>query len=321
MKLETLALLVYIERLGTVSEAAKIVHLSQPAATSQIKQLEEELGTLIFCRKCRKNRLKFTPQGELVLGYAKQFRALEKKLRIDLSGEATVPRSITVGTGLTMGAYIVPYLVEGFKKKYPNIEITVKMMPGKDLVEHLDKADFQIAVSSINPSGHRLSATRFYDDEFCLVAPSEFEIPASITAQELQKYPLILREKNSVSRAILEKKLKKAGLTINNMNVVTEVFGNEAVKYAIETGNGVGFIPYSALGDFKKNKRYKIVKIADLTFSRPLYILCREETLKEPCIGDFIDFAVCGDWSLDLPSFRFPACREEADGGLISPAI
>lgn len=301
LKLETLALLVYVDQCGTICGAAKMAHLSQPTASLQIRRLEEDLGVTIFHRNCSKNRLSFTDQGKLVLSYAKQFVNMESEMYASIATVTPGGHSIVVGTGLTVGTYIVPYLVENFRRKFPRIECMVKMAPGRDLLSFLDQKQYQVVISSVCPGGSKFDVTPFYQDEMLLMASTLFDIPNLITVQDLRQYPLILREATSVSRAIIEKSLKKAGVSIHDLRVEMELFSNEAVRRAIGTGNGIGFLPSSAIGDAEGKRQYKIVNIAKVKISRPLNIIQRKKETMRPAIDRFIDFSINGDWKTSIP--------------------
>jgi DNA-binding transcriptional LysR family regulator len=296
VRLESLILLLHIEQLGTISAASAMAHISQPTASSQIKKLEQELGVAIFHRNCPNNKLSFTSSGKLILSYAKRFTELEGEMRANLVSARPSTSPIIIATGLSVGTYIVPYIVKSFKRKFPAIRYVVKMSPGTELLDILEQKHCQIVLSTVNPKTNKFNVIPFFDDELFLASPVNMDIPDTIDVNDLKNYPVILREPSSISRSIIEKSLKKHGIFIRDLRVEAEFYSTEAIKRSIETGSGVGFLPHSAISNFSAESAYKIIDIRNISIRRTVNIIYRKKESLLPAIKYFIDFAVYGDW-------------------------
>lgn len=308
MRLETLALLVSIERYGTVSEAARAAHISQPAVSSQIKQLEAELGIDIFNRNCAKNLLSFTPEGNIALNYAKRLIGIENEMREHLSPAAPGSRILNIVTGPTAGTYIAMDLIERFKLEFPNVECIVKMgISGNGILEYLEQKQCQILITSVSPSGNKFAVIPLCEEDLLLVAPHRFDIPEAISAQDLKHYPLILREKSSATYSVIEKALKKNGVSLRDMRVKMELLSTEAIIRAVETGNGLGFLPSASIEKQGMKRPFKIVNLWDMKITRFINLILRKKETYAPLIRGFVDFATNGEWRRELTVLKEPS--------------
>ncbi len=295
MEYNTLLYLLLIEKYGSLLEASKHIHISQPALSARVKQLEADLNVSIFNRNCANNRLSFSSEGRIVLDYAKQFQDLEAAMRDHLQ-ETGKDDKLIIGVGRTVGTYITPYLLpdllERFNQDYPSVKCVIKMKPGIELLQQLEQKQIHIAFSIARPSNRRLfSLIPIYEDEMRLTALSSFEIPDTISPQELKSLPLILRESTSISSINLEKGLKKIGVSRDSLHLVSELFSNEAVKQAIRSGSGIGFLPTLSIYPHEQ-ALFKTVRIKNFKVKCPVCIIVRKNMIHDPLIRRFIDLAL-----------------------------
>ncbi|MFZ7103871.1 MAG: LysR substrate-binding domain-containing protein [Peptococcaceae bacterium] len=203
---------------------------------------------------------------------------------------------MSIGTGLTVGTYIAPFLVENFKRHYPYIPINLQMYQGKYLVEFMRNKKFNVMLSSIMSDSEDFESLPFYHDELVLISPNSCRINNTISLNKLRKCPLVIREAGSIARSLLEKNLRKHGIGMQQLTIVMELFSNEAIKNAVEAGVGMGFVARSSIMEFNlKNSVFNITKVKGLQIDRFIYLVKHQSTAS-PELDLFFRFADSDLW-------------------------
>lgn len=206
----------YAAKYGSVTRAAEVMNLSQPAVSQSIKQLENEIGLSLFYRESRGIRL--TVAGELLYEHVSQgYELIEKgltKLRrlknLEL-GEVRIGAS-----DMTLRYYLLPYL-ETFHERYPEIKVTVSNAPTPETLSMLDSGtiDFGV-VSSPFSTTDELWVKKVREIEDIFVAGRRFISHKNHTLdlQNLETLPLVLLEGNTSTRSYMDGFLRQNGVTI-----------------------------------------------------------------------------------------------------------
>src|SRR6266404_725975 len=228
-------------------QAAEALYLTQPAVTLQIKALEEELGVPLFDRT--ENRVALTEAGRILLTHAKKVEALTAVARQELArlvGEEE--GDLSAGASTTIAQYLLPKLIGEFQRSNPKIRLSLLSANTEKIV--VGVLDGTLAIGLIEgPSLHRdLGEESFVADEIVVVVPSKHEwVGHQVEVQQLCKAPLILREKGSGTRRVVEAALKAAGIQMKHTRIIMELDSTEAIKSAVEAGLGVGFVSRRAI--------------------------------------------------------------------------
>src|SRR5699024_6631081 len=144
MNIESLHMFCRVVEEGSISKAARMGYVSQPAVTRQIRQLENAYGTVLFHRD--EGKLKLTQAGEILYPYAKEILALNNssyKSVHEHLGE--IERTLHIGASLTIGEYLVPALIGRFKKKHPGIKFNLSIGNTPYMLEKLEGDEIDIA--------------------------------------------------------------------------------------------------------------------------------------------------------------------------------
>jgi DNA-binding transcriptional LysR family regulator len=227
---------------GNISRAANALHLSQPAVSGQLRQLQDEFGEPLYRREGR--GVKLTAAGEGLAVYADQMRetfaqahAFRNALRGLESG------TLRVGASTTPASYLLPYLIAGFHRRHP--DVTIQTIDGNtgEIVAGLRSLDIAMIEG---PEGLDLPAgtgvTPWLDDEIVVIVPRGHPLAVmegGATLDVLCAYPVVLREEGSGVRQLVERACVRAGV---EMRVALEIAGVEGVKEAVRAGMGIGFV-------------------------------------------------------------------------------
>jgi LysR family transcriptional regulator, low CO2-responsive transcriptional regulator len=239
LTLRQLEILDAVARNGNFSRAGVDLHLSQPAVSMQIKQLEAELGLPLFEHVGK--RIQLTEAGQEALRTA---HAIEREL-------ANLEQTLAYLQGLEGGTLTVSAastasvfsarLMALFRTLHPDVRVCLNVVNRESLLQQLTGNNIDLALMGQPPEGLGLVARHFMDNPLVVIAATShplaetYEIPLSRFLDE----PLVGREQGSGTRGALEKFLAEHGLSYS---AAMEMNKNEAIKQAVEAGLGLGVV-------------------------------------------------------------------------------
>ncbi|ANB72479.1 LysR family transcriptional regulator [Paraburkholderia phytofirmans OLGA172] len=237
-----------------ISRAAVALHLSQPAVSGQLRQLQDEFGEPLYLRDGRGVRL--TPAGEQLASYATRLRDTWRQAHAYRDALRGLEQgTLRIGASTTPASYLLPYLIADFHRRYP--EVTLHTADGNttEIVGALGSVDIAMIEGPVGadlPPDTAVHAWR--EDEIVAIMPRTHPLAQAVGAGrengqgingervELTAFgphPLVLREAGSGVRQIVERAFARAGVP---MRVALEIAGVEGVKEAVRAGMGIGFV-------------------------------------------------------------------------------
>lgn len=227
------------------ARAAEALHLTPPAVTMQIKELEDNVGLPLFERSGRKVSL--TTAGEYMLVYARKILATLK----DAQDAAARLKRVEVGQ-LTIGMvgtaqYFLPHLIGQFRLEHAGVETRLVLGNHDQLLRMLQGGEVDIAIMGQPPKELATRTEPFAANPLVFVASIDHPLLkiGHPTAQALEPYGFIVRERGSGTRAAMEKFLQSTRL---QPRVVMEMSSNEAIKQAVMAGMGLSFLSLHTIG-------------------------------------------------------------------------
>ncbi|MDR3762523.1 MAG: LysR family transcriptional regulator [Acidobacteriota bacterium] len=228
--------------------AAEELHLSQPAVTQQIKALEEELGTRLLDRTG--GRVVLTGAGRILRQRAEEIAELVERTRDELaslSGEHS--GTLSAGASTSIAQYVLPRMLGIFKAANPHVKLQIRSGNTEEVVEWL--VEGRIALGLIEGPALRkdVQVEPFMEDELVLLYPAQhaWARREELTVDDLRGAPFLLRERGSGTRRVLEAALEKAGLRMDELDIVMELDSSEAILGCVESGLGIGFVTRAAV--------------------------------------------------------------------------
>jgi LysR family transcriptional regulator, low CO2-responsive transcriptional regulator len=271
LNLHQLATFQIVAKHRSFVRAAEELHLSQPAISAHIRDLEKRLGVKLFYQIGRKTYL--THAGEAMHHYTQQILALmEDTLEAMAALRSPHQGSLNVGADTTVGTYIIPSLLGKFHQIYPEVEITLEVLNHAPLVDALTGKVVDIAVMSRVPSGVPVFSEPFAKNELVLVAAPSHRL-ASITRvpfAKLAQEHFLLREPGSGTRAALEATFEEAGYPLH---VSMQVGNNSAIKRGAAAGLGIALLSRVALDMELKTNRLVILDVEGFPLVRQWHLV------------------------------------------------
>ncbi len=251
-------------------KAAEELYLTQPAVSMQIKALEEELGVVLFDRSGSHVRL--TPAGATLFKYARESGDLMREARQALANfGGTESGALTLGASTTIAQYVLPRLLSEFCATHPRVHPTLVSGNTEQIVKAIEEEKIALGFIEGPPRSRNLALMTFLEDELVLLAPAahEWTEQVEIGPEDLARAPLLMRERGSGTRHIIELALERHHIRRAALNVVMELDSTEAIKSAVEAGLGVGFVSRWAIAkDARLGPAFRIVEIKGLRFTR-----------------------------------------------------
>jgi DNA-binding transcriptional LysR family regulator len=273
LTLRQLEILDAVARCGSFSAASADLHLSQPAVSMQIKQLEETLGLPLFEHIGRKIHLTEAGQDTLRTGrvIAHELDNLEQMLadRRGLKGGA-----LTVSAASTASVFAARMMAL-FRDLHPDVRISLNVVNREILLQHLTENSIDLALMGQPPEGYHLTAQPFLENPLVVIAASNHPLAnvSNIPLAQLVDLPLIGREPGSGTRNALEKFLTEHGYVYK---AAMEMNKNEAIKQAVEAGLGLGVVSLHTVEAELDSGQLCLLDVAGFPLKRQWYLVQRE---------------------------------------------
>lgn len=225
----------------SVTRAAEALHMTQPAVTRALQELEKYYGLRLFERLNR--RLTVTEAGRRMYDYAlhltETFDTMEKSLR-DWERQGV----LRVGASVSLGCSLLPQLARTFQEEHPGVEMRVRIANGELLRRDLLENRLDLALLEGEENGADLMLTPFAAGEMALIVPPGHPLARAggATLAQAAAYPLLLRETGSATRRFLDQLLMSRGLAVQP---VWESASTQALLSAVREGLGITLVPWA----------------------------------------------------------------------------
>ncbi|GGG30341.1 LysR substrate-binding domain-containing protein [Hymenobacter glacieicola] len=231
------------------TKAAQELYISQPAITKHIRELEHSYGQRLFER--RGNRVSLTPAGTLLLTHADAVAQLHQELTEqlhNLHGEAA--GRLRLGASTTLTQYVLPGILPGFQKRYPQVELTLLNGNSEQIAEAILSGQLDLGFVEGRAKNRDLHYEPLLADELVAVrrATSAGPPPEPMLLTEALTHPLVLRERGSGTLEVLEFALREQKVKLTDLQVAFYFDNTEAIKSYLEAApEALGFVSRRAL--------------------------------------------------------------------------
>ena len=278
-----------VAKLSSFSRAAERRFRTQPAISSQIRSLEEEVGARLLDRSG--GRVALTAAGKVFQKYAEETIEQRRVMMVALAEMHRVPRGeIVVAANEGTCLHILPEVFAEFKRQYPNVAVSVKRLEHQKILESLIENSSDFGVVSMPIKDKRYTVVPIHRDELVVITPVNHPLTACPEAAlaDVAKYPLLLpklgRTRDALEALFHEHRLKPI--------VSMELDSSELTKRFVAANVGIGFIPKSNVAEDVKAKVLAALKVAEVVLQRDLALVFRTDKALSRAALAFIDIAV-----------------------------
>ncbi len=263
-----LSVFISVARNLNFTRAANELHVSQPAISRHIQELETAYQTQLFERSGGKIRL--TPSGEVFLKHAEvimeNYKAL--KLEMNLLNE-NFAGELRVGASTTIAQYVLPPAIARFIAMYPDIRLSVITGNTEQIEQALTEHKIDVGLIEGKHRRHDLRYTHFKKDELVLVTNIRNKTADEVTVEDLSYLPLVLRETGSGTLEVLEEALAVHGKKLTQMNILLQLGSTESIKLFLENSASVfAIVSIAAVSRELMNNKMKVVEVTGLELER-----------------------------------------------------
>ena len=278
-------------RLGSFSEVAKRLSISQPAVSFQIQALERDLGIRLIDR--RQKSITMTQAGKRLLHFAELVEKERDRLVYDLSQlRDEVTGDLAISASTIPGEFLLLPTLAEFKRLHPAITTRMMISDSLAVISRIQNNEYEIGFCGALPEGTDLTAFKIAEDEIVLIVFPEhpFAEREKVSFGELEKESLILREETSGTQRSLESLLLKAGFDLGRCTPSLVLGSTQAVISAVEAGIGIAFVSNLAINKSLTLRLVKVVGIEGLRLRRNFYCIYRKERIVSRLLKEFIAF-------------------------------
>jgi DNA-binding transcriptional LysR family regulator len=228
------------------TRAAEVLNYAQSSVTAQIQSLEAELGVPLFERLGK--RISLTTAGEQLLPYAGRIRDLVDEARASVRLDAVPGGTLVIGSAETLCTYRLPAILRAFRKRYPDVQLTIHAGEPEDARRDLASGQIDVAIQfgDDDDDDSGLHAIDLVAEPLSVVAAPDHPLAgkARVSARELARWTAILTENQCGYRRLYEAHLRRSGF---DPPATLEFNSVEAIKQCVMAGLGVSILPTIAV--------------------------------------------------------------------------
>jgi len=279
-----------VARLLSFTRAAEVLHMTQPAVTFQIRQLEEYFNTRLFDRT--HNRISLTEVGEKVFSYSSRIIGLYTEMDNEvrkLTNEVVGP--LIIGASTTIAEYVIPNLLGEFQSRFDTITLRLFVSNSLGIIHMVENNEVDVGIVESPVENKNLVTKVCRQDQLVLICSPKHPLASreTITAHDLVEYPFIGREEGSGTRDVFLQYLQDYDMDYSNLNMTMEFGSPESIKSAVAAGLGISVISIATL-----DKELQMDTLAQISLAppitRPFSIIYQRQKFRIRVIEEFLQF-------------------------------
>jgi DNA-binding transcriptional LysR family regulator len=277
-----------VARHGSFTRAARELMVSQSALSVQIRALETALGGVLFDR--RRNGVALTDQGQRAFEVAERvFTEVDGLVADFQKTDRLVSASVTVGTVNSIGIYVLPEILAGFREKSPEVRIRLDFREADSVVDHLTRGKTDIAIVPWERTYPDLTAIPLTRNKMFLVAPPDHPLAQAerVQPRDLEAHPFVGFQEGMHIRSMIDALFRRMSLKIEYS---VESSNAATIKQMVIAGMGLAFLPETVVAaDIRRGGLARLdVPLLVMSQDVTLY-LRRNRTLPQAAAG-FVEF-------------------------------
>ncbi|HKW77198.1 MAG TPA: LysR family transcriptional regulator [Terriglobales bacterium] len=289
MDFDQLETFLAVARYSSFSRAAERRFRTQPAISSQIRALEEEVGAKLFDRSG--GRVALTGAGKVFQEYAEQTLDSRRSMLTAVAEMERVPRGeIVVGANEGTCLHILPEVFAEFRKLYPEVGVQISRLERAKIMDSISDNSVDFGVVSSPVDDKRLTTVNIHQDELVIIASPQHSLSRmkQSTVADVAQFPLLLpragRTRDALDHLFEARRLKP--------RIAMELDSSELLKRFVAADVGVGFIARSNVSEDVRAGALAAIPIADASIRRDLALVYRKDKALSRAAIRFIDIAV-----------------------------
>jgi len=281
-----------VAEFGSFRRAAEQLHISQPSVSQHVQLLEDELGVRLLERAAA--GVHITAAGEILLTFARRSAKLSQQVLTALARlEGQPGGQLRLAASTTVAQYLLPRILGPFLKENPRIELSVKSGNTEQVTSWVIESSADLGLIEVPANSNAVAVERFAEDRILLAVPRSHPWAGmKIAAAALTSAPMLMRERGSGTRRVIELAIKRAGLRLGQLHIAMELDSTEAIVSGIEAGLGVGFVSEWAIRKALKLGTLATANIAGMTIQRAFSLIRNVGPVPAGAVAAFRSYAL-----------------------------
>ena len=284
--LHQLQVFLTIAKHRSITKAAEAMHLTQPAVSIQLKNLQEQFA--IPLTEVVGRQLYITDFGREIEQAAEKIldevHAINYK---SLSYRGLLAGRLNISV-VSTGKYVMPYFLSDFMTQHPGIELLMDVTNKAYVVQNLARNEVDFAMVSVLPKNLEIATVPLMENKLYFVASTRLDFQGKINEEKLLKeFPLIYRESGSATRNAMETYIANKRLSVRKK---LELTSNEAVKQAVVAGLGCSIMPLIGIKNELRSRELQIIPMKGLPISTRWNLVWLKAKKLSPAAGAYLDF-------------------------------
>ena len=279
-----------VARQGSMIRAAESLHLTPPAISMQIKEIETQVGLSLFDRAGR--RVSLSTAGEYFLVHAKRLLADLKEAENAMARFKRLDHGLlTIGI-VSTAKYFVPHLLARFHEEHPGVEVRLRVVGNREqLVAMMEASEVDLSVMGRPPKEIATRAEAFAAHPLVFVAPPDHPLLAmgQVPVGAMQGYPFIAREHGSGTRAAMAAFFAEHRF---EPRITMEMSSNETIKQAVMAGMGLAFLSLHTIGLEVRTGLLRLLDVDGTPLMRTWNIVRLQSKVLSPAAEAFRYFVI-----------------------------
>jgi LysR family transcriptional regulator, low CO2-responsive transcriptional regulator len=287
LTLRQLRALATVQKTRSVTAAANQLHLTQPAVTLQLRNLQELAGLPLIQR---------TGDGMLLTDAGREVLTLCERVEAAIADCQTALEMITGKTAgrISIGAvstakYFVPFAISGFSRLHPNLDIDLTIGNRQEIGAALGGYELDFAIMGRPPVGIDMNVHLIGDHPHVIIAPTTHRLArkSRLTLADLAGETFLMREPGSGTRGLMENLFETAGV---RPKIGMAMSSNETIKQAVIAGLGIAFISAHTVATELDERRLVTLDVNGLPVVRQWFVLSRKDKVLMPPAQAMLEF-------------------------------
>src|SRR6201992_2677255 len=287
LTLRQLRALAAVARHGSVTAAARPLNLTQPAGTLQIQNWQTQAELPLIQRTS--DGMLLTDAGRDVLALSERIESAIRdcETSIEMMAGKTADR-ISIGA-VSTAKYFVPFMISGFSKLHPKVEITLSIGNRQEIGRALNGYDLDIAIMGRPPVDIDMDVHLIGDHPHVIIAPTSHPLArkSKLALADLVKETFLTREPGSGTRGLMEQLFETARIS---PTIGMAMSSNETIKQAVIAGLGIAFISAHTVATELDERRLTTLDVVGPPIVRQWFVLARKDKVLLPPAQAMIDF-------------------------------
>lgn len=255
------------------TKASEELHISQPAVTKHIKEIEIQLATKLFDRKG--TSIQLTQSGKILYEYAEKIRNIYRDLEFEISQIHQQHKGkLIIGASTTVAQYILPEILAKFNAYYKDIKIELLTGNTETISSLLKDEKIDLGIIEGESQSSYFDYKTFKPDEIVLAAKSDHSLAhKTLQIKDLYQLNLIFREQGSGTLEFIQNRLKEKDINISELNTVIQLGSSESIKNYLLHSDCMAFLSISTILNELKNNVLTVIDIKNFSIERDFHFI------------------------------------------------